>query len=249
MNVRSLLATALAVSTGFLPLTGIADSALIKGKVVIDGKTPQEKPISMGADPVCAMHHPTPPKTEHFIVGEGNGLGNVFVYVKSGLTKKYTPPTTPVVLDQRDCLYFPYVMGVQVGQTLQIKNSDATLHNVNCQAKENEAFNISQPKKDTVNDKVFAKPEIMITFKCDVHKWMYGYVGVLDHPFFAVTDKDGNFELKNLPAGEYEIGFWHQKAAAEILTQKVTVAEGESKVVSMSIKAPEIGKKRRPKQL
>jgi len=207
----------------------------ISGKAVLQGATPPEKQIKMDADPFCAKAHSTAATTRHYVVGAGGGLANVFVYVKDGLGgKKFPAPTQAKLLDQSGCLYLPYVMGIQVGQPLDISNSDATLHNVHCTAKANPEFNLSQPSKGMKNTKTFTKPEIMVQFKCDVHPWMFAYVGVVDHPFFAVTKEDGTFTIPGLPPGEYTVEAWHHKGGVQ--TQKIKVEAAEAKLPDFTFK-------------
>ena len=207
----------------------------ISGKAILQGAAPGEKPIKMDADPYCATAHPTAETTKHYIVGPGGGLANVFVYVKDGLAgKKFPAPTQAKTLDQHNCLYAPYVMGIQVGQPLEIVNSDGTLHNVHCMGKANGEFNVSQPSQGMKNTKSFSKPEVMVQFKCDVHPWMFAYIGVLDHPFYAVTKEDGSFTITGLPPGEYTVEAWHHKAGT--LTQKIKVEAGEAKAQDFAFK-------------
>ena len=208
--------------------TGAFARGSISGKAILQGAAPGEKPIKMDADPYCATAHATPVTTKHYIVGAGGGLANVFVYVKEGLAGKTFPaPKEPKLLDQHDCLYAPYVMGIQVGQPLTIQNDDGTLHNVHCMAKNNPEFNLGQPVKGMKSEKVFTKPEVMVQFKCDVHPWMFAYIGVVDHPFYAVTKEDGSFTITGLPPGEYTLEAWHHKGGTQ--TQKIKVAAGEAK--------------------
>lgn len=223
-NAISMLAAVMIV----WPVSLFGQGGSITGKATLQGTPPAEKPIKMDADPVCAATHKTPATTRHYVVGPGGGLANVFVYVKEGLSgKKFPAPTTPKVLDQQNCLYMPYVMGIQTGQPLEIVNSDGTLHNVHCVAKVNKEFNLGQPMKGMKATKTFDKPEIMIQFKCDVHPWMFAYVGVVDSPFYAVTGEDGSFSITGLPPGEYTLEAWHHKAGT--MTQKVKVEAGEAK--------------------
>jgi plastocyanin len=133
---------------------------------------------------------------------------NAFVYVKSGLEgRSFGVPAEPVVLDQRSYEFIPHVFGVRVGQPLRITSGDPTLHNVRCTPFENPEFNETLAMNES-RTKVFRAPEVMIEIRCDLHPNMKAYVGVVDHPFFAVTGPDGAFEFRGLPPGEYTIGAW-----------------------------------------
>ena len=202
-----------------------ADTGAVSGKVTLNGAAPAEKPIDVAADKYCKSMHSEALTTRHYVVDANKGLANVFVYVKDGLAgKKFTPPTTPVELDQHGCLYNPYVLGVQVGQPLLVKNTDDTLHNVHAMGTKNPEFNLGQPKGKE-DQKTFTKPEVFVKFKCDVHPWMFAYVGVVDSPFFAVTGTDGSYKLTGLPPGEYTIAAVHPKAGEQTFKVKVAAAE------------------------
>jgi len=209
-------------------------AAEITGKVKLSGTPPPEVPIPLDAN--CTKVQPKAITTRHYIVGQDSGLGNVFVWIKEGVGKKYDPPTTAAVLDQVGCEYTPYMQGMQTGQKLTILNSDPFLHNVNCMPVNNKGFNLAQVTKGQSTVKVFDKPEVFVKFKCDVHPWMFAYVGVVDHPFFCVTDKDGNFKIANLPAGKYTLEAYHLKAGKK--TEEITVADGDKKEVSFTLAVP-----------
>lgn len=199
-------------------------TAIIRGTVVLEGDPPAKKKIPMNGDRYCEKHN-----MEHIApkldVGKNGGLPHVFVYIKKGISAKYPAPDEAVVLDQTGCMYAPHIFGLQVGQTLQIKNSDNTAHNVNSLTKKNQKFNISQPQAGMVAEKTFSKEEIMVKFKCDVHGWMEAYGGVVKHPFFAVTDADGHFAIEKLPAGAYTVEAWHEMYGTR--TMDVEVVDGE----------------------
>lgn len=210
-----LLGLALAVS---------AHSGDIKGKVIFEGTAPPEQPIRMTGDPKCEMiHKGETMMTTNFVVGPDKGLQWVFVYLKEGVSGEFPPPKEPVVLDQVGCHYVPHVFGIQVGQPLTLRNSDPLLHNVHIIPKENKEANIGMPLVGDLPH-VFDKPEVMITIKCDIHNWMYAFAGVLPHPFFATTAPDGTYEIKNVPAGDYKIAFWHRRMTEQVLD--IQVAEG-----------------------
>lgn len=205
-------------TVALLAVLGAASSlsaADITGKITLKGTPPPEKTIDMASDPKCGALHSTPMTTRHYVVDKDGGLANVFVYLKTGLEGKTFPaPAEAKLLDQVGCEYTPYVSGVMVDQKLKVKNSDPTLHNVHMMSKNNKEFNFAQPLKDQENEKTFSAAEVLVKFKCDVHNWMFAYVGVMPHPFYAVTGKDGTFSIKNVPPGKYTIEAYHQKTHA-----------------------------------
>jgi plastocyanin len=207
----------------------------VSGKVSLSGKAPAAAKISMDADPVCKSQHSGSTTSEALLADAKGNLKNVFVYVKEG-AGKYPAPTTPALLDQKGCMYTPHVFGIQVGQTLSIQNSDATLHNVHSMATVNDGFNIGQPNAGMKSEKKFTKPEVLVKFKCDVHSWMNCYVGVVTNPFFGVTGGDGGFKISQLPAGSYTLVAVHEKLG-ESQPQKVDIKDGESKSVNFTFTA------------
>ena len=214
-----------------------ATASDVKGTVTLDGTAPKNAPIKMNADPVCVKANKDPQFQESYTVGgDGKSLANVFVYVKDGLGNYvYDMPADPIVIDQKDCRYHPHVFGARVGQKLVIKNSDDTLHNIHALPKTNAEFNVAEPIKGMTQEHHFTAKEVMVPFKCEVHGWMNAYAGVLDHPYFAMTDKDGKFELKSLPPGTYTIEAWHEKLGT--VEQRVTLGQKESKDVNFTFKA------------
>ena len=219
--------TKLILWTGFLTffLSHAALAGTLTGKVNFSGTAPEPQKIDMGADPTCASLHTEPVFSEDVVKNADGTLQNVFVYVKQGLEGKTFPaPQTPVTLNQQGCHYTPHVFGVQVGQKLEIVNSDSTLHNVHGMPTQSKEFNRGMPIQGMKLDRTFDKSEVMVKFKCDVHPWMRAFLGVLDPPFFRVTGTTGAFEIKDLPAGKYTIEAWHEKFGTQ--TQEVTVEEG-----------------------
>ena len=214
----------------------MATAGDVKGTVTLDGTAPKNEGIKMNADPVCVKANATPQFQETYAVGsDGKSLANVFVYVKDGLGNYvYDAPTETAKIDQKDCRYHPHVFGVRVGQKLEIINDDPTLHNIHAQPKVNTEFNNGQPIQGMKTEHVFTAKEVMVPFKCDVHGWMNAYVGVMDNPYFAVSDKDGKFELKSLPPGTYTIEAWHEKLGTT--TQSVTLGPKDSKEVNFAFK-------------
>jgi len=209
----------------------------VKGVVNLDGVAPKNEAIKMNADPVCLREAKGAQMSEAYEVGDdGKTLGNVFVYVKDGLGNYvYDTPTETAKIDQKECRYHPHVFGMRVNQPLEIINSDPTLHNIHAMPKSNSEFNNGQPIQGMKMTHTFDKKEVMVPFKCDVHGWMNAYVGVLDHPYFAVTDKSGKFEIKSLPPGTYTLEAWHEKFGTQ--TASVTLGPKETKDVTFSFKA------------
>lgn len=207
-----------------------ATAGHIAGMVTFSGAAPVMAEINMGSEESCAARYSTPPMEDSFVSGDNGGLANVFVYVKEGLESLSFPtPSTAVVLDQEGCMYSPHVLGVQVGQDITLKNSDGLLHNINASPTENRPFNVSQPVNMETN-RSFGAAEVMIPLRCDVHGWMTSYVGVVDHPYFAVSGADGSVSLDGLPPGEYVIEAWHEQLGTA--TTNVTVATGETAQIS-----------------
>lgn len=209
-------------------------SASVKGTVKFEGAAPKPTRIDMSQDPLCVKAHPTPATTEEVVVGAGGGLANVVVYVSDGLTSHdFQPPQQPAVLEQKGCQYKPHVLALQANQTLEVVNSDETTHNIHPSPSNNREWNMTQPHGVPL-EKTFAREEIAIPVKCNVHPWMKGYIAVFKHPYFAVTDKNGNFELKDVPPGTYTITAWQEKLRTQ--TQKVTVGASEAKTVDFAFK-------------
>ncbi len=208
--------------------------ATLTGKVAFSGAAPQLEQIKMDADAYCKSAHSAPVYTQEVEVNGNGTLKDVLVFVKSGVSGTYPPPATPVELDQKGCQYHPHIFGIQTGQALKIVNSDGTLHNIHALPKINAEFNIGQPFQNMAMEKKFDKPEVPVRFKCDVHKWMGAYCGVFSHPFFAVTNDQGTFEIKGLPPGNYVIEAWQEKYGPQ--DQNVTVSGAESKTVDFAFK-------------
>ena len=210
-----------------------ATAGRITGAVRLEGAAPAGQPIRMDSDPYCAKLGER--FTEAHLTGPDAALQNVFVYVKDGLGDlRFPVPPTSVALDQKECRYVPHVLGIQVGQTLEILSSDNTLHNVHAMPELNREFNKAHQMAGIRHTHVFSTKEVMVPFKCDVHRWMNAFVGVLDHPFFAVTGADGAFRLEGLPPGTYTIEAWHEALGTQ--TQTVTIGARETSDLTFTFK-------------
>jgi len=213
-----------------------ANAGSITGKVAYTGAKPTLRNIDMSATPACARAHSTPHKSEEVIVNDNGTLRYSFVWIKSGLPdRQWAPPTGTVKLDQEGCVYRPHVLGVMIGQNIEIVNSDPTNHNIHPLPKVNQEWNESQPPKGENKMKRFAREEVMIPVKCNVHPWMRAYIGVVAHPFYAVTGDDGLFTIKGVPPGTYTVEAWPEKSGPQ--QTQVTVGAKEDKSVDFNFKS------------
>ena len=204
----------------------------IKGHIRLMGKLPGNPIIRMGKDPMCAKINAGKRVIQETVVATADGgLVNVFVLLQGSFPQ--TPvPSAPVTIDQHGCIYGPRVVGARVGQMLQVRNSDALLHNVHGMSARDNGFNIGQPLAGMVQQFRLKVEEIMLRLKCDVHSWMTAFVGVVSHPYFAVSHDAGIFEIDNVPAGTYTIQAWHEQYGP--LTQTVRVKAGAPTTVDFS---------------
>ena len=212
-----------------------ATAAKVSGKVIFEGTPPPNAAINMDSDPACSAGGKSPLTSESIVVDNG-GLQNVFVYIKDGLGNKYLydTPMEPVKLDQKGCHYAPHVVGLRTTQPLEVINSDNTMHNVHGMPDTNREFNQGQPVQGMKNTVTFTAPEVLIPFKCDVHSWMHAYIGVVSHPYFAVSGSGGTFELRTIPPGTYTIEAVHEKLGRQ--TQTVTLGDKDSKEIRFTFK-------------
>jgi hypothetical protein len=215
------------------PAAAALGTNVIKGTVKLTGTPPEMKPLHREADPFCAR---SPMKEEDVMVGPGGGLKNVLVRVIKGAAGSFPPPAQPAIVDQTECMYRPRVQGIVAGQPIQIRNSDQTLHNVHSYKGPSTLFNQAEiPGMPPMTKRVGEAGDV-IKFKCDVHPWMTGYVGISSNPFFAVTGDDGSFTIDKLPPGAYTLEAWHERFGAK--TADVTVAAGQPATVTLSFAAP-----------
>ncbi len=211
-----------------------ATAGSITGRVIFEGAAPAPAALDTSADSKCAAAGKT--LRDEAVVVDGGGLENAFVYIKDGFDGYvFDLPGEPARLDQNGCAYAPHVLGVRVGQPLEVINSDPTAHNIHAAAAVNQQLNTAQPFKGMKYTHRFSAPEIMVPFKCDIHPWMLAWVGVVNHPYFAVSGKEGRFTLKDLPPGTYTVEAWHEKFGKQ--SEKVTVGDRETRKLTFTFKA------------
>ncbi|MDP6839831.1 MAG: carboxypeptidase regulatory-like domain-containing protein [Planctomycetota bacterium] len=217
--------------------------AVVSGAMKFKGDVPAPKMLRVQGDETCEALHPEPPINESLLVSKDGQIQNVFVYIKKGVEQwKHAVPETPVTLTQEGCMYKPHVFGIMVGQELEISNGDDTTHNVHLFAIKNTSFNMTQ-KKDSKAKKKFSTAEVMVEFKCDIHSWMGSRVGVLDHPFYAVSAADGSFSLPKLPAGSYTVEAIHEELGKQ--SQEITVVDAVDLSIEFTFEAKKKKSRRR----
>jgi plastocyanin len=212
-----------------------ATAASLQGTVRYQGKAHARKRISMDAEADCARLHPEPVYEERVRTGKQRGLANVFVYVQRGLEgKSFAPTQEAVILEQKGCQFLPRVTGLRTGQTLRVKNSDPVSHNIHPMPKNNRDWNQQQAPGAPDLQRRFGHPEVMIPVKCNIHAWMKSYIGVLEHPYYAVTNDGGEFVIHGLPPGGYTLAAWHEELGE--ITQAVTAAASRTVTVDFVFK-------------
>ena len=210
-------------------------AATLTGTIHFTGKRAQPKKIDMSEDPACVEAHQGKAYDESLVVGPHGGLGNAFVYIKTGLEgKTFEVPKTSVTIDQKGCWFRPRILGIQTNQALEVINSDPVTHNIHPMAEINREWNHSQGPGDAPLNRHFIKSEIMIKVKCNIHSWMHAYIGVVDHPYFAVSKDDGTFEIKNLPPGTYTVAVWQENLGTQ--EQQITVSPHTNAVTNFTFK-------------
>ena len=210
-------------------------TAIVKGIAKFEGALSAPTHINMNADPSCAKLHPGGVVSEDVLAAPDGGLQNVVVFVSEGLGDRTSdPPSQRVTMEQKGCIYAPHVVSVRAHQELDIVNNDATTHNLHPVPTNNREWNKAQPPGTVWMPPSLAK-EAAIPMKCNIHPWMRSYIAVFKHPFFAVTDKAGTFELKNLPPGDYTIEAWHEKLGKS--KQKISVGPGATKELEFVFKS------------
>lgn len=211
-----------------------ATAGTVRGTVRYHGSKPRPVVLDMSAEAACvAKRAGQPAYDEQLVVGPAGGVANAFVYIKVGLEgKKFERPQQTVVLDQQGCVFTPRVVGLQAGGALAVRNSDPLDHNVHPGPRNNYEWNegMAAGAPDAIHR--FARHEVMIRVKCNVHPWMRAWIGVVEHPYFAVTGTDGSFELNNVPPGDYTIGVWHEQLGE--LAESTTIAPSATQSLSFT---------------
>lgn len=206
----------------------------IIGSVYFRGEKPEVQPIDMSSDPACAALHDETVYAQDDEINDNGTLPNAFVYIKSGSGNLSVPtPHNSVVLTQKGCMYEPHVLGIMAGQPLQVVTLDPTTHNVHFMPKINREWNVTQEPGSASAVRAFTQSEIMIPVHCNVHPWMKAYVGVVSNPYYAVTDKQGNFVIKDVPTGDYAVAVWTADFGTQ--EQHVTTRSGESSPLNFTL--------------
>lgn len=195
----------------------------VKGQVIFNGNAPAAKVLAVQPPaPACVAKNP--PLDEVLVVNPKN-KGVRWAVVSLGPLEKgkklpihkdlQAVPKEAVEIDQPCCAFVPHIVAMRQGQDIAIKNSAAFLHNANCVGSrkyDNDGFNIAiQPGGKHVPEKKLNAQPLPINLKCTVHPFMQAYIAVFDHPYFAITDADGNFTIPKAPAGKYRIKVWQEK--------------------------------------
>ncbi|MFZ0772409.1 MAG: carboxypeptidase regulatory-like domain-containing protein [Candidatus Sulfotelmatobacter sp.] len=218
-----------------LPANSGTDTANVKGGVKLEGAIPTPTRINMSSDVACARQHNTPALSEEIVADKNGDLQNVVVYVADGLgDRTFDVPAEPVVIQQHGCVYQPHVLALRVNQKVEVINNDPCMHNIHPTPANNRESNKAQATGSTTEE-TFTREEVGIPLKCNVHPWMRSYLAVFKHPYFAVTGKDGSFDLSNLPPGTYTISAWQEKLGT--VSQKITVGSNETKTLQFVFKS------------
>ena len=213
-----------------------AEAGSVHGFVRYTGHRTPPRLVDLSADPACAALHTRRSFEDSLLVTPKGLVANAFVYIDKGLEgKTFAAPSAPVIMDQRGCWFRPHVLGIQTGQVLQVINSDPVTHNIHPVAAINREWNHSQGPGDPPLSRRFARREIMVPVKCNIHGWMHAFLGILEHPYFSVTPDDGSFSIPDLPPGTYTLSIWHEKLGRQ--SQQITVTAHHITEVELLFKA------------
>ncbi|MBI3784574.1 MAG: hypothetical protein HY270_14365 [Deltaproteobacteria bacterium] len=199
-----------------------ATAGSIRIEVVYKGDPPAAKEISMRSAPQCAAAHDGPVYDQSLLVTDHH-LQNAVVWIKKGLDSwVFSPPSEPVMIDQKGCLYEPRVAAAMVHQPIVFRNSDAEAHNVHGRPQILSTWNFMMSRPGATRTLTFDKPEVGVPIGCDIHPWMAGSITVVGNPYFGVTKADGIVNLTKVPPGDYVVGVWHEKLGVK--EQPVTLS-------------------------
>ena len=230
MNLAKAGLTALATLIVSPQGTPAPAGGTLSGKVTLSGSAPKGKPLDLTKEPECVkMHAADPLMPENVVVGTGNMLRNVVVYISGGSVDQVPAPSNAVVYEQQGCHYTTHVLAFRVGQEIKISNGDPFSHNIHPIAKINREWNKIQPAGTPPFSYAYDREEF-IPVKCNIHPWMQGYFAVLRTSHFAVTGEDGRFTLPDLPPGHYTVTAWHETYGTQI--QEVTITGGDSQTIN-----------------
>jgi len=235
LGVVALAVAIVGAAPSSIPAKSGTDSAAVKGTVKLEGTPAARTRINMSSDAVCARQHSTALLSEEIVADKNGDLQNVVVYVADGLgDRTFDVPAQAAVIEQKGCVYQPHVLALRVNQVFKVINDDPCTHNIHPQPANNREWNKAQSPGSTMEE-TFPREEVGIPLKCNVHPWMRAYLAVFKHPYFAVTGKDGSFDLSNLPPGTYTVEAWHEKLGTA--TQKITVGSNETKTLQFVFKS------------
>ncbi len=225
----------------------------ITGKVVLKGDVPNpvllhEKNSNIKDKEVCAKEDTY--KDDLVIEAKSKGIANVFIYLAKAPKNIYpdsSKPVATVIFDQESCSFKPHTLVVQAGQTVEVLNSDPIAHNTHTYPLRNQAVNILVAPETAAGKGVMVSTNTRETLphqvKCDYHPWMMAYWLVVDHPYAAATDAEGNFTIKNLPVGEHEFRVWHERAGYLDRKYVVTVEAGDNALKSVEVNLSQLEEK------
>jgi Carboxypeptidase regulatory-like domain len=232
MRLERLCIAALTIVS--VPALAGSGSGVITGKVTYTGTPLKPEPLNMSKQPECVKLYTKPLLAEKVVVGPGNTLENVVVYISAGESEVSPVPATPVNFDQQNCRYATHVLAFRVGQDVSISNSDPFSHNIHPLPKVNREWNRIQPPGTPPFAYSYDKEEF-IPIKCNIHSWMQAYFVVLKTAHYAVTGQDGEFRLPELPPGKYTVTAWHETYGTQ--KQDISITGGETRALNFVFKA------------
>ncbi|MEO1997562.1 MAG: carboxypeptidase regulatory-like domain-containing protein [Planctomycetaceae bacterium] len=224
-----------ATSRDARPWNASVATATVAGVVKFSGPIPRRRPVDMSGKLECARLHSEPILDESVIVNSNQTLKNTFVWIRRGLEQwQFEAPSKPILLVQRGCRFEPHITGAQIGQPIEISNGDSCPHNVHAIPRRNPGFNVTQAAQGAQDTFRFERADVLVTIKCDIHGWMSTYVGVVPHPFFAISDDSGAFRLPALPAGQYTVEATHEVLGSQ--RRKLTITENQTVSVEFTFR-------------